>query len=558
MPAVTKEEQESIFTSLEKTNNTSAGFKGYASEDLSTGEVQHEIKRGLKSRHVTMIALGGTIGTGLFVGTGSALGDAGPVGALIAYLFLASIIYGIAQSLAEMATYIPITGSFAVFATRFVSAPLGAAMGWLYWFSWAITFAIEVNVAGLIIEYWTTAVPNAGWVTIFLVILTAINFFPVKYYGEIEFWTAIIKVLAIIGWLIYALCMVCGAGVSGPVGFRYWRNPGPMGPGLYYQDSNLNAAKFLGWLGALVNAAFTFQGCELIGITAGEAKNPRKTIPSAVNSVIFRIFVFYIGAVFFMGLLVPFNYPGLTSTDSSNTYISASPFVIAIVTSGTPILPHIFNAVILITVISAGNANVYVASRTLHALSVSGTAPRFFQKVNRWGIPYYSVALSASLGLLAYMASTNDAKVVFDWLVSLSAVSNMFAWIMIVAAHIRFMKALVVQGKSRDDLPFKATLQPYLSWYSMIATIFLTLVQGFGSFFDFTVASFLTSYLCVFAFIIVWVIFEFIYKFPGLVPYEEMDLLTGRKEFDDEDGNEIVWEEAPPKNIWEKLLKIIF
>ena len=166
----------------------------------------NEIKRGLKARHVSMIALGGTIGTGLFISTGSTLADAGPVLALISFLFMTTIAFSVTQSLGEMATLIPVSGSFAQFVTRWISKSAGAANGWLYWFSWAITFALELSVVGQVIEYWTDAVPLAAWISIFFVIITIFNFFPVKFYGEVEFWVASIKVIAVFGWIIYALC----------------------------------------------------------------------------------------------------------------------------------------------------------------------------------------------------------------------------------------------------------------------------------------------------------------------------------------------------------------
>ncbi|QFZ28696.1 putative lysine arginine permease [Clavispora lusitaniae] len=190
----------------------------------------NEVKRNLKARHISMIALGGTIGTGLFISTKNAL-QAGPVLALIAYLFITTLAWGVTQALGEMATFIPVSGSFTQFSARFCSPALGVANGWNYWFSWAITFALEISVVGQVIQYWTHKVPLAAWITIFFVLITISNMFPVKFYGEFEFWIASVKIIAVVGWLIYALCMVCGAGKTGPVGFRYWRNPGAWGDG---------------------------------------------------------------------------------------------------------------------------------------------------------------------------------------------------------------------------------------------------------------------------------------------------------------------------------------
>lgn len=518
-------------------------------ESVLPGQVQRQ----LKQRHVSMIALGGTIGTGLFIGTATPIQNAGPVGSLISYVFMATIVYSIANSIGEMATYIPITGSFTVFCSRFVSPALGASVGWLYWFSWAITFAIELSVIGQVVEFWTYAVPIAAWIGIFFVVFTLLNFAPVKYYGEIEFWAASIKVIAIVGWLIYALCMVCGAGKTGPVGFRYWRNPGPMGPGIL--SSNENTGKFLGWLSSLVNAAFTYQGTELVGITAGESTNPRKTVPRAINRVFFRILIFYILSIFFMGMLVPYNDPAFTADGS---YVASSPFVIAIVNSGTPVLPHIFNAVILTTILSAGNSNVYIGSRLLYALALGGVAPKVFLRTTKQGVPYVGVGATALIGLLAFMVVSEGASTVFNWLVNISTVAGLLAWAAISYSHIRFMKALEYNGISRDSLPFKAKLGAPYAWYALICNIIITLIQGFTSFWDFTADAFLTAYISVFIFLGFYIVFQFFIFRDGWElqhPIETLDIDSGRREVDAVD-----WEAMSPKKegLIERFLDFIF
>lgn len=524
-------------------------------KNLSSDEEDHNVEgyqpigvqRRLKARHVSMISLGGTIGAGLFIGTGSALSSAGPIGALIAYLFIASIVYSIAQSLGEMATFIPITGSFTQFASRFISPSFGAAVGWLYWFSWAMTFAIELNAAAMVIEYWTSAVPVGAWIAIFFVLLTVINLVAVKYYGEIEFWAASVKVTAIVGWLIYAFCMVCGAGQTGPVGFRYWRHPGPFGEGIL--SSNINTGRFLGWLSALVNAAFTYQGTELVGITAGESTNPRKNVPKAINKVFFRILIFYIFSITFIGLLVPYNDPKLSDT---STYISSSPFVVAIVNSGTKILPSIFNAVILTTVLSAGNSDVYIGSRVLYALSCSGVAPGCFQKTNKQGVPYIGVLCTAVLGALAFMSLSTGADNAFNWLLNISTVAGMIAWCSISLAHMRFISALKVQGFIRGNLPFISKGGVIYIWYALVCNVIIVFIQGFTCFFDFSAQTFLTAYVSLFVFVFMWGVFQLLFQCPLWMKAEDIDLDSGRIEVE-----RIVWDEEKPSNMWERIWDII-
>ncbi|ONH68802.1 Arginine permease [Cyberlindnera fabianii] len=515
------------------------------SSDSVQGDVQEtEVKRALKSRHITMIALGGTIGTGLFIGIGTPLANAGPVNALIAYLFMATLAYSVTQSLGEMATFIPVTSSFTVFTQRFCSPALGVANGYMYWFSWVITFALELSIVGQIIEYWTDAVPLAAWIAIFWVILTCSNMFPVKFYGEIEFWIALMKVLAIIGFILYAFIMVCGAGQTGPVGFRYWRNPGPWGPGYLFPGTA--KGRFLGWVSSLINAAFTYQGTELTGITAGESKNPRKAVPKAINTVFFRILFFYILSLFFIGLLVPYNDPGLSSDDS---YVSSSPFIVAIQNSGTPVLNHIFNAIILVTIISAGNSNVYVSSRILYALAQNKLSLKWFAITNKGGVPYVAVLFSACFGFLGFLSVSNGGTTVFNWLLNITAVAGLFAWLFISVSHIRFMQALKYRGLTRDDLPYKAKFMPFGAYYAAFFILLIIIINGYEAFVGgFSAESFFTAYISVILFVVLWIGFQIFFRGPLFLPLDQVDIDTDRREID-----AIVWEEDEPRNLWEKL-----
>ncbi|QPG77326.1 hypothetical protein FOA43_004735 [Brettanomyces nanus] len=493
-----------------------------------------------------MIALGGTIGTGLFIGTATPLRDAGPVNTLIAYIFFGVMAYFVTQALGEMATHTPISGSFCVFNSRYISKAIGFSTNWCYWFSWAITFAIELFAVAQVIEYWTDAVPNWAWMLIFYFILTAANFCPVEYYGEVEFWIALVKILAIIGFIIYAFCMVCGAGVGGPIGFRYWRNPGPWGPGAGLV-SNINTDRFLGWLSSLINAAFTYQGVELTGITAGESSNPRKTVPKAISKVIFRILIFYILTLFFIGLLVPYNDPQL---DDSTTFISSSPFLISIERCGTPVLPSIFNAVMLCTIISAGNSNIYIGSRVLY--SMAGTsAPKCYGWTTKQGIPYVGVITTSLFGLLSFLNVSNSGQTVFTWLMNITAVAGMISWIFISAAHLRFMSILKSRNISRNTLPFKAILMPYMGWFTFISLVVIVFIQGYAVFFSFSAADFFANYVSVVMFFAFWIISQLtIYRHePWFIPKDSIDIDSQARKIDEE-----VWDEPQQQmGKWEKI-----
>lgn len=527
----------------------------YVSDLGSEAPQVQSVKRDLKARHISMIALGGTIGTGLFISSGNTLKDAGPVSALISYFFITSLAFSVTQGLGEMATLIPVSGSFTQFVTRWCSPALGAANGYNYCFSWCITFALELSVVGQIINsYWSNPVPLAAWISIFFVILTAANLFPVKYYGEVEFWVASLKVIAVAGWIIYAFIMVCGAGKTGPVGFRYWRNPGPWGPGILVD--NVNTARFLGWLSSLISAAFTFQGCELVGLSCGESANPRKTVPAAIRKVLIRILLFYVLSMLFIGLLVPYNDPAF---DSTSSYVSTSPFIIAIQNSGTKVLPDIFNAIILVTIISAGNSNVYSGSRVLYALAESGVAPKFFGLTNRHGVPYVAVVTVAAFGSLGYLACSSSGQNAFNWLLNITAVAGLIAWGFISFTHIRFMNVMKSRGISRDTLPYKAMFMPYASYYATITVFILVFIQGFSCFWNINATKFFTAYISVILFVVLFVGFHVFFNYKNLfaksawlVPLEECDIDTGAREIDD-----IVWEDTEPKNLWEKFWNFV-
>jgi yeast amino acid transporter len=203
-----------------------------------------QLKRRLQSRHLQMIAIGGTIGTGLFIGSGGALAEAGPAGALIAYVFVGTLVYSVMIALGEMATYIPVSGAFTAYATRFCDPSLGFAMGWIYWFSWAVTYALELTASGLIIQYWAPDLNIGIFIGVFWAVITAINFLPVSFYGEVEFTFASIKVLTVIGFLIFGICIDAGAGQHGYLGFHTWGKPGAFAP--YLVENNDALAKFVG------------------------------------------------------------------------------------------------------------------------------------------------------------------------------------------------------------------------------------------------------------------------------------------------------------------------
>ncbi|KAJ5833178.1 hypothetical protein N7474_001489 [Penicillium riverlandense] len=497
-----------------------------------------DLKRKLKSRHLQMIAIGGTIGTGLFIGSGTAIAYGGPIGALIAYIFVGTIVFSVMTALGEIATYIPIPGAFTAYATRLIDPSLGFSMGWIYWFSWASTFALELTATGLIIQYWDETINIAIFIAVFWVIIIIFNLMPVGFYGEMEFWFSSVKVLTVIGFMIFAICMNAGVGQEGYLGFRYWVDPGPFTAKQNYLISgDVPLAKFVGFWNVLIQAGFSYQGTELVGIAAGETENPRKTVPSAIRKTFFRIVFFFILTIFFIGILVPSTDKGLVASEGSGASANnakASPFVIAVERAGVHVLPSIINAVLLTVVLSAANSNVYSGSRILVGLAQEGFAPRWFKKTTKGGVPYFSVLFTALFGLLGFLNVSSEGSTVFTWLMQISGVAGFITWCSLNACHLAFQRALKARDISRDLLPYKAVGQPYLSWYGLFFNILIILTQGFTAFLGhFQVQEFFINYLSLILFVVLYVGHKVIVR-PAFVKPIEADLDTGRTAFENE------------------------
>lgn len=489
-------------------------------EDVEAGEAG--LDRAMSSRHLQFIAIGGTIGTGLFLGVGSALAQAGPVSLLLAFIWMGSIVYSVMVSLGEMAAYIPITGSFTSYAARFVDPTLGFAMGWLYWFSWSITFALELVAAGIIIQYWNQDLSIAIFIAVFWFVFTALNFLPVRLFGEVEMWFSMIKVVTIVGFIIFSICINAGVGDEGYIGFKYWKDPGVFNAYVVEGASG----KFVGFWSVLVTAGFSFQGTELVGVGAGETANPRKAIPEAIRWTFWGIFSLFIATVFFVGINVPFTEPLL---NNGGTDASASPLVVVATRAGVSVLPHIINAVLLSAILTAANSNVYSSSRIMVALAEDGLAPSFFKRTNKYGTPYFAVGLCSVVGLIAFINLSSSGEEVFNWLLNISSTSCFITWILINACHIRFQKIMRAQNIPRSELPYLAPLQPYLSWYGLTFVSLITLTCGFTVFIEWNTGDFFSNYISLMLFVSLYVGHKLICR-TKVVPMNEVDLSKGREE----------------------------
>ncbi|CDO51574.1 hypothetical protein DV113_004450 [Geotrichum candidum] len=514
------------------------GFDDMKNE-MHEAEPGHELHRDLKARHITMIAIGGALGTGLIIGSGSALATAGPAAIFIAYAFVGIIVYMVMCALGEMATWIPLPDGFSGYASRFCDPALGFAVGWTYFFKYIIVTPNQLTAGALVIQYWIPREKvNPGvWITVIFLIILLVNLFGVKFFGEFEFWLSSIKVITVIGLILLTLIIALGGGPDHDRrGFRYWKNPGAFKE--YTKNNHIipgAEGRFVSWAAVLVTAVFAYLGTELVGVTVGEAQNPRRNIPRAIKLTFYRIMIFYVVSVFFLGMCVAYDDKKLVFASNASTSASASPFVVAIENAGIKVLPQIINAAILLFIFSASNSDLYIATRTLYGLSVNGKAPKFFSRTNRMGVPYVALGFSSLFCALAYLNCSSSSAKVFGYFVNVVSILGLLTWICILVTHIYFMRAVKAQGIDRDTLVYKAPFQPYGSYISLGFCILIALIKNFTAFvFEFDKTSFITGYIGIPVFLALLFGYKIIMKTKTVLP-EEADLYSLRDIIDREE-----------------------
>ncbi|AEO70356.1 uncharacterized protein THITE_2121684 [Thermothielavioides terrestris NRRL 8126] len=375
------------------------------------------------------------------------------------------MLYCTIQALGELAVTFPVAGSFSAYSTRFLDPAWGFAMGWNYALQWLVTLPLEIIAASITVGYWNSNLDRSIFITIFLATIVVINLFGVKGYGEAEFVFALFKVMAVIGFILLGIVInIGGFPNEGYIGGRFWHDPGAFNNG------------FKGLCAVFVTAAFAFTGTELVGLAAAETVNPRKSLPTAIKQVFWRITLFYIVALTLIGLLVPHNHPRLLGAKSAAD-ASASPFVIAIESAGIAVLPGIMNGVILVAVISVGNSAVFGSSRTLAALADQGQAPSILGYVDRRGRPLVAILAASAVGLLGYLADLHQESDVLNWLLAVSALSSIFTWGSICLAHIRFRRAWAAKGRSLHALAFRSQVGVPGSWVGLTMNVLVLLAQ---------------------------------------------------------------------------------
>ena len=403
------------------------------------------MKRGLKNRHLQMIALGGAIGTGLFYGSTSTIALAGP-SVMLAYLMGGIVIFFIMRMLGEMAVDEPVSGSFSYYASKYWGAFPGFLSGWNYWFNYVLVSMAELTAVGIYMNFWFPGLPQWLSALVCLVAITALNLVNVKAYGEAEFWMAIIKIAAIVSMILLGLGLLFSSGTPFPRNFsNLWVNGGFLPHGVW------------GLAEATAVVMFSFGGIELIGITAGEAEDPDRSIPRAINQVIWRILLFYVGTMVVLMALWPWNQVGT----------EASPFVQIFSDVGVPAAAHLLNFVVLTAAVSVYNSAIYSNSRMLYGLAKSGEAPSFFLKLSDRGVPVRGILVSSGITLIVVALNYFLAGHIFLYLMMIATCAAVISWVTICVTHLLFRRRCAAEGRGTK---FRSPLYP---WTNLISLAFL-------------------------------------------------------------------------------------
>ncbi|MBJ2253116.1 amino acid permease [Pseudomonas sp. MF6784] len=416
------------------------------------------LKRGLKNRHIQLIALGGAIGTGLFLGSAGVLKSAGP-SMILGYAIAGFIAFLIMRQLGEMIVEEPVAGSFSHFAHKYWGGYAGFLAGWNYWVLYVLVGMAELTAVGKYIQFWWPEVPTWVSAVVFFVAVNLINTLNVKFFGETEFWFAIIKVVAIIGMIVLG-CYLLFSGTDGPQASisNLWDHGG------FFPNGGM------GLLMAMAFIMFSFGGLELVGITAAEASEPRKVIPKAINQVVYRILIFYVGALTVLLSLYPWDQLLQTLGASGDAY-SASPFVQIFSLIGNDTAAHILNFVVLTAALSVYNSGVYCNSRMLFGLAEQGDAPKALMKLNKQGVPLRALGISALVTLLCVVINYVAPKDALVLLFALVVASLMINWALISLTHIKFRKAMGEQGVVPSFKTFWFPFSNYLCLAFMLVIV---------------------------------------------------------------------------------------
>lgn len=521
-------------------SDTAVADYAATSTDHNSYDPESGVKRGLKTRHLSMMALAGIIGPGLLIGSGGALASGGPAALIIGFGVIGIIAFSIMQSLGELTTLYPTGGAFTKLGERFVDKAFSFVVGWNYFIIWVAVLANEYNTLSSIFMFWSDKVPIWGYFLLFWFFFLAFQLMGVTAFGEAEFWLALFKLLGLVAYFIFSIVYASGGlkGQEHALGFRYWHDPGAFANG------------FRGVASVFVFCSTFYAGCESVAVAATETKNPRQAVPHAIRQVFWRIIFIYMGSAFFFGLTAPSNAEGLVGGSSRAL---RSPMTVAIQTAGWEGGVHLVNAFILVTCLSAVNSSIYIGSRTVLFMAQDKTAPKFLGKTTKTGVPVYAIIFTNLFGALSLMNISTGASKAYTYIVNLSGVSTFLVWGSISFIHIRFRSAWKVQGHSPAELPYKSLWYPYNAYFGLCANVFLAIVQGWTTLSPFDAGNFVDAYILLPLFFILFFGYKWAFK-TKTWKLQDIDLTSGRRKdvdsisIDDDDQ-----QQAPKASIWRRL-----
>jgi len=430
---------------------------------LTAGD--NDYHKGLSSRQMQMIAIGGAIGTGLFMGAGGRLADAGP-GIVISYAVCGFFAFLILRALGELVMHRPSTGSFVSYAREFYGEKAAFATGWLYWLNWVMTAIVDITAVALYMGFfgkyvaWINAVPQWVWALLALAVVLTMNLISVKAFGELEFWFALVKVVALVAFLIIGCYFVIfGTPVEGhEVGFS-----------LITDNGGLLPNGFMPVLVLMQGVVFSYASIELIGTAAGEAKNPEKVMPKAINTVIIRIALFYVGSLVLLSLLLPYS-----------AYSSGeSPFVTFFGSIGVQGMDVIMNLVVLTAALSSLNAGLYSTGRIMRSMSLNGSAPRFAGRMNKAGVPYGGIVITAVVAVLGVILNAIVPAAAFEIVLNFAAIGIIASWGMIVLCQMALVKS--AKRGEQDRPSFRMPLAPISGWVTLAFLVMVLVMMAFDN-----------------------------------------------------------------------------
>ncbi|KAI1341770.1 putative general amino acid permease [Xylariaceae sp. FL0016] len=499
--------------------------------DVTAGS--QALHRKLGGKEVQLFAIGGAIGTSLYVQMGSALPKGGPAGLFIAFVIWGCVMLCVNECFAEMVSYVPIASPFIRFSGAWVDEAVGFAMAWNFFLNMAFLVPFEIVAFNIMLTFWTDAVPVEAVIAAIIVLYALLNVFTVRYFGISEFYMSIFKVLLILGLIAYTfITMVGGNPLHDVYGFRYWYSPGAFVEHL----ASGGTGRFLGVVSCIIQASFSICGPEYISMVAAESENPRKVLPTAFRSFVWRILLFFVGSALCMGIVIPYDDKTLAAilggeADGSGTG-AASPYIISMNRLKIYGLPHLVNALIMTSIISSGNGLLFSATRTLHGMSLEGHAPRFLSYCSKAGVPIYALMVSLAFCLLAFLQVGSSSADVLTYLIDLVTCCQMINYGVTAFTYRHFYAALKKNGISRDNLPYKGKFQPYTSYVAMGGPAVMALVSGYDLFMTggWSTKWFFLDYAMIGVFIVALVGWKLVFKTRYVRPGDADLSLGGLKE----------------------------